>query len=145
MATVYSDIFDLFLQSVQDYNIDNLIVSSTPLAETFMTGFLVKAIPNFQGCLKDLDDRNDSTKTFNITLDSNEKVILSNLMVVEWWQRQIHDIRQISLHINVAEAKHYAESQNLKEKVVAMLAVQDLVERQITKYQYGNLDLGQWT
>lgn len=141
MATLYSDINDLFLQRVQDYTLDALYVASTPLFEMRLKGWLINAIPNFQGCAQDLEDRDDTTGTFNITLTTSEKVILSKLMLDEWWDTQVNDIRQIMLHINVSEAKHYAEGQNLKEKKAAQIANREDVERLITKYQYKNLDL----
>lgn len=141
MATAYTEIYDLFLQRVQDYVLDALYVASTPLFEARLQGWLLNAIPNFQGCVQDLEDRNDSSGTFNITLSTAEKAILSKLMLIEWWDTQINDIRQIMLHINVAEAKHYAEGQNLKEKKAAQIADREDVERMITKYQYANLDL----
>lgn len=141
MATAYSEIYDLFLQRVQDYTLDALYVASTPLFENRLKGWLIGAIPNFQGCLQDLEDRNDITNTFNISLNTSEKVILSKLMLNEWWDTQIDDIRQITLHINVAEAKHYAEGQNLKEKKSAQIVNMEQTERLITKYQYDNLDL----
>jgi hypothetical protein len=139
--TSYSDVYDLFLQRVQDYTLNALYVSSTPLFEARLQGWLINAIPNFQGCLKDLEDRNDTTFTFNTTLTTTEKVILSKLMLIEWWETQINDIRQIMLHINVSEAKHYAEGQNLKEKKAAQIADREDADRLITRYGYGNLSL----
>src|SRR5210317_1991103 len=101
MATPYSDIFELFLSSMKDYVIDKLfsqdIQNSTNNAELYMKPYLIRAIPRFDRCLKDLEDRNDSTMTFNVTLNTDEKVILSNLMRFEWLTREVSDIRQMHL------------------------------------------------
>jgi len=67
LATLYSEVFDLFMSSIASYELDNLFASSVTNFETRLTGWLVNAIPNFDGCLKDLEDRNDNTKQFTAT------------------------------------------------------------------------------
>ena len=84
MATPYSEVFDLFLASIQDYRIKRLYEKSVEDMENYLMSFLIKAITNFRKCKTDLEDRDDVNKIFNQTLSTDEKVILSNLMIVEW-------------------------------------------------------------
>ena len=140
MATLYSEVFDLFMSSIASYELDNLFASSVTNFETRLTGWLVNAIPNFDGCLKDLEDRNDNTKQFTATLTTDEKVILSNLMIVEFLKKEVNDIRQMRQKLGDPTFKAYSEANNLKERVNLLSTMNDLVQAQITRYQYKNID-----
>ena len=140
MATLYSEVFDLFMSSIASYELDNLFNSSVANFETRLTGWLVNAIPNFDGCLKDLEDRNDTTKQFTDTLNTDEKVILSNLMIVEFLKKEVNDIRQMRQKLGDPTFKAYSEANNLKERVNLLNTMNDLVQTQITRYQYKNID-----
>lgn len=140
MATLYSTIFDLFMSSIASYELDNLFSSSVTNFETRLTGWLINAIPNFDGCLKDLEDRNDNTKQFTATLTTDEKVILSNLMIVEFLKKEVNDIRQMRQKLGDPTFKAYSEANNLKERVNLLSTMNDLVQAQITRYQYKNID-----
>ena len=142
MATPYSSIFDLFLVSIQDYKIDNLYISSPTSFETYLKGFLIKGLINFTNCKQDLEDRNDTSNTFNITLTTTEQVILSNLMVIEWLTKEVNDIKQMQLHLQDGDFKTYAEANNLKEKNALLTSTRENVDRQMNKYSYSNID---WT
>lgn len=142
--TSYSEVFDLFLVSVQDYKIDRLY-SATPTAfENYLTGFLIKAIPRFDNCAQDLEDRDDTSKTFNITLTTTEKVILSNWMVYEWLQKNIQDIRQMNLHLNDTDFKHYSEQENLKGKMNHSHSIREIISQDMTSYELKNVDWTSW-
>lgn len=142
--TNYSDIYDLFLVSIQDYKLDSLY-SATPTAfESVLKGYLIKAIPRFDNCAKDLEDRDDTTQIFNITLTTSEKVILSNIMAYEWYQRQINDIRQMNLKMSNTDFKTYSESNNLKEKMERADRLREIFEQDITRYGLKNVDWDAW-
>jgi hypothetical protein len=142
LATLYSEIFELVLSGFNDYKIDRLFSSATPTsAEVYMTPFLVKAIPNFDNCEQDLEDRNDTTRTFNITLNTDEKVILSELTIVQLLKKEVNDVKQMELHLSDPKAfKHYAEANNLKEKRETMYSAQESAERLMVKYSQKNIN-----
>ena len=48
MATPYSEVFDLFLTSIQDYRINRLYEKSVEDMENYLMPFLIKAIVNFR-------------------------------------------------------------------------------------------------
>lgn len=145
MATPYSEIFSLFLDSINDYKIDRLYLSAVEnSADVYMTPFLIKAIPNFDNCQQDLEDRDDTTRTFNITLTTNEKVILSNLMVVEWLTKEVNDIRQMSLHLVDKGFTTYAEANNLREKKELLNSTRETVEKQMIRYGNKYIDFDDW-
>jgi hypothetical protein len=141
MGTPYSEINELFLSGIQDYKIDRLFQSSTPsLVDDYILPFMTRGLINFKKCKKDLSNRDNMNKMFNITLDDEEKVILSNLMIVEWLNREVNDILQMKLHLNDTDFKLHSAAQNLKEKREHLYGLNELVHKQITQYGYNNLD-----
>ena len=92
LATPYSDIIDLAMIRLTNYELDALKASSPTNFYTYMTGMLVSGIPNFTNCKQDLTDRNDTTMTFNITLTDAEKDILSLLTSIQVLEKEIFDI-----------------------------------------------------
>ena len=143
MATLYSDIFELVLSGFNDYKIDKLYQSdiTSRNMDVYLTGFLIRAIPNFDNCEQDLEDRNDTSRTFNITLTTDEKVILSELAIVQLLKKEVNDVKQMELHLSDPKAyKHYAEANNLKEKRDTMYSAQENAERMMVKYSHKNID-----
>lgn len=140
MSTPYSDVFNLFLTSIQDYRINKLYSQSVEQMENYLMPFLIKAITNFRKCKTDLEDRDDVNKVFNQTLSTDEKVILSNLMIVEWLTKEVNDILSLKLFLQDTDFKTYSQSQNLKEKRELLTTMKDMVDKQITQYSYNNFD-----
>lgn len=140
MSTPYSDVFNLFLTSIQDYRINKLYSQSVEQMENYLIPFLIKAITNFRKCKTDLEDRDDTNKIFNQTLSTDEKVILSNLMIVEWLTKEVNDILGMKLFLQDTDFKTYSQSQNLKEKRELLTTMKDMVDKQITQYSYNNFD-----
>ena len=140
MATPYSEVFDLFLASIQDYRINRLYEKSVEDMENYLIPFLIKAITNFRKCKTDLEDRDDTNKVFNQTLSTDEKVILSNLMIVEWLTKEVNDILGMKLFLQDTDFKTYSQSQNLKEKRELLTTMKEIVDKQIVQYSYNNFD-----
>ena len=78
--TTYDEIYDLFTQVVDDYELAELYNASVEKFQTYLQGFLMLAIAEFSKCKKDLSNRDDLEAHFNITLSDVEKTILSKLM-----------------------------------------------------------------
>lgn len=140
MSTPYSDVFNLFLTSIQDYRINKLYSQSVEQMENYLIPFLIKAITNFRKCKTDLEDRDDVNKIFNQTLSTDEKVILSNLMMVEWLTKEVNDILGMKLFLQDTDFKTYSQSQNLKEKRELLTTMKEMVDKQIVQYSYNNFD-----
>jgi len=143
MATAYSDIFDLFMTLVDDYRLVALYQSNVATFETYVQSWLIFAIVDFQDiCDQDLTDRNDTTRTFNIDLTDENKVILSELMVKYWLNKEVQDKLQMNLTITDSDFKHYAESQNYREKNAALQVLIENTSQRLLSYEYKKTD---WT
>jgi hypothetical protein len=140
MATPYSEVFDLFLTSIQDYRINRLYEKSVEDMENYLMSFLIKAIVNFRKCKTDLEDRDDTNKVFNQTLSTDEKVILSNLMIVEWLTKEVNDILSLRNFLQDTDFKTYSQANNLKEKRELLTTMKEMVDKQIIQYSYNNFD-----
>ena len=133
--TPYSDIFDLALTTLEDYELNNLLSLSEQNFMEYMTGFLVKAISNFDNCKQDLSDRNDETFTFNIELTHYEIDILSDWVAIQILKKEIFDIRQIRGMIqNKADANRHSEAPLLDKKILLQTSLIELVDKKQTDY-----------
>jgi hypothetical protein len=107
---------------------------------TYMTGFLLRAIPSFSGCSQDLSDRNDTTMTFNIELTDAEKDILACLIAVQILKKEVHDIRQIRGMIKNKDGERYSEANLLKEKMSLQDRLIELADKKKSEYDISNTD-----
>ena len=145
MATLYSTIIDIALVTIRDYKIDKLFNLSPTDFETYMTGFLIKAIPKFTNCVQDLTDRNDTTRQFNVTLTDVEIGILSDFLLLEWLDSEIYDIRQITGMLqNGKEAHRYSEANLLDKKILLRTTTRESLDVRQTAYSISNTDWTGW-
>lgn len=146
MATTYASIYDLALTQIEDYRLDALYVSSPTNFATMFNGWLMKAIPRFDNCVKDLTDRNETTKQFNITLDYNEIDILSEYIVVAWLTKQINDTRQLTgMMQNGKEGRRYSEANLAKEKANIRDKREEALDNRKTRYGLTHNDWEGWS
>lgn len=136
MGTPFSQIYDLALIVIKDYNIEHLFATDIYSFNTLMEGMLVRSIPKFVGCAKSLDyNFTEDGVEFNRVLSTTEQVILADLMVLTWFESNMNDIRQMNLHLTGRDFKMYAESQNLKEKSETFDRLREKVRQDICDYQ----------
>jgi hypothetical protein len=148
VSTTFEEVYDLFTIVVQDYKLTELYNYSVEHTSddftTYLQGFLIRAIPRFTYCANSLSYTTTPTAQFTATLTLNEKEILSDLMVVEWFDREINDVTQFNLHLNDTDFKHYAEGQNLKEKSDRIDRLREKIKQDMTDYEFGNIDWNAW-
>jgi len=144
--TPYTDIFDLFLMQVQDYRLMDLYNNGDGEANlnTYLTGFMILAIPEFYPCTQDLEDRDDSLLTFNYEMSVDNKKILSKLMVKEWLAKELKDILQMRWNITDHDFKHYSEAQNTKSKQDVLSELREECSQLLIDYEYKNNDWQSW-
>ncbi|MET3209914.1 UNVERIFIED_CONTAM: hypothetical protein ABIC26_002862 [Paenibacillus sp. PvR008] len=116
--TPYSKIFERFQSKIQDYTIDEMFLRSIEDYEDYLTGFLKSGLVKFSYCKSDLSDRDEENKNFTADLTELEQEILSQLMLGEWFEKEVNNILDMRLAISSSDWKRYSESQNFKEKAV---------------------------
>ncbi|MEJ3719129.1 hypothetical protein WGM54_14000 [Paenibacillus polymyxa] len=116
--TPYSKIFERFQGKIQDYTIDEMFLNSIEDYENYLTGFLKSGLVKFSYCKNDLFDRDEENRSFTADLTELEQEILSQLMLSEWFEKEVNNILDMRLAISSSDWKRYSESQNFKEKAV---------------------------
>jgi len=146
MATPYSDIYDIALVEIRDYKLDKLYTLSPTNFAIYLNGFLLKAIPKFDNCIKDLSDRNETTKQFNKTLDDDEKDLLAEYLVVAWLTSEINDVRQLTgMMQNGKEARRYSEANLLDKKIALRDKTIETLDTRKTQYGLKHNDWEGWS
>jgi hypothetical protein len=146
-GTPYTDIYDLFLNRIKDWRLNVLYNNGDGEADlnTYLQGFLILAIPDFDNCTQDLEDRDDTTlNQFNQTLTTQNKVILSLLMTKKWLDKEIRDVTQMSLHLQGGDFRTFSEQSNLKAKQEYAIILDEEISQTLTKYGYSNLNWQEW-
>lgn len=146
VLTPFSDIFNLFLNTIQDYRIAKMFAdeSKKDMAVDLLNTFLYKAISKFDNCVKDIANVDMSSGTFNVALDIREKTILSDLMVLSWLDWNINDIRQMNWTLNDNDFRHYSEEKNLREKSMYADRLREKVYQDMTDYGYIHTPFKEW-
>ena len=141
MGTPYSEIYDLALMSIEDYILNQMSQEDEEKFSLYLQGFLIRAIPNFNNCLKSLEDRDDDKSAFNIDLDDDEKSILADWLVIMYLDKEILDRRQIVGMIqNKNKAHRYSEANLLKEKLDMRTRKYEQVRNKQRDYSLKHID-----
>lgn len=146
MATTYASIYDLALTQIEDYRLDALYASSPTNFTILFNGWLMKAIPRFENCVKDLSDRDETLKKFTATLDDDEIDILSEYIVIAWLTKQINDTRQLTgMMQNGKEGRRYSEANLAKEKANIRDKREEALDNRKMRYGLSHNDWEGWS
>ena len=97
--TEFSEIYHIFLNSIQDYHLKNLFQENIEFAEDMLQTFLMKAVVNFYKCDK-IKNVDTVSGEFHCELTIEEKHILANFMLLAWLDYNINDITQMEINLN---------------------------------------------
>ena len=142
--TYFSEIYRLFLGSIQSYELETLFVQDTDAAEEKLEIYLIKSIPEFSTCVKDLNNVDMQEKCFNEILDIDEKVILCDLMVEKWFEQTVNDILNIREVLGDTDYKISNKPQQLKASVDAMEIAREKVHHNMTQYSFKHNPPDDW-
>lgn len=144
--TSYDTIIDLALVSIEDYHLNRLAIDSPKDFNIVLEGFMIRGLPNFENCKKDLSSRDDEERVFLCKLSEIEKSIIADYTVISWLDKEIHDIRQITgMMQNNKEAHRYSEANNLNAKVHRRDQLIEQVATKKTTYSFNEANwLNKW-
>lgn len=124
MGTPFETVFDYFRMAIEDYRLDKVRATDSEMFYTRLRGLLTVGIPTFD-CLKSLAftsqeeviDTETVTRYYFIeTLDTDEIMIISKIMIEKWFERDVNDIRAYGNYMSQKEFKKESASQGLKVK-----------------------------
>jgi len=110
MSTPFSNIYNLFLDSISDYTFLDLDID---VKNSILKGYLIKAVINFKKSNTDLS-RNDDTEVFTNDLTEEEQFILSQYMVMFWMIQQIYNINLLRQRMSSKDFKLTSQAQHLE-------------------------------
>ena len=110
MSTPFSNIYNLFLDSISDYTFLDLDID---VKNSILKGYLIKAAINFKKSNTDLS-RNDDTEVFTNDLTEEEQFILSQYMVMFWMIQQIYNINLLRQRMSSKDFKLTSQAQHLE-------------------------------
>jgi hypothetical protein len=143
MATLASEVMDLFMSSISDWRLDSLIATSgSPALITYLEPLLLKSIDEFKRVCNQTLTYSKVTQSFSLDLNQQNINVLSQLMEKFWQRKNISDIRQMNLSIKDREFDHYAEGQNLKEKRALYNETKEEISQILLDY---SLTYNDWT
>lgn len=124
MGTPFETVFDYFKFAIEDYRLDKVKAIDAERFYTILRGLLTTGIPTFD-CLKSLaftrEEEIINTETvvryyFIETLDSDEIMIISKIMIEKWFERDVNDIKAYGNYMSQKEFKKESANEGLKVK-----------------------------
>lgn len=132
--TTYQEIFALFTNKITDYSLPSLTQDE---AEFRMEKFLDSSISRFTPyCEKDLTNRNDILKQFNIDLSTLEKEILSLMMVYEWTNSFVLSEEFLKQKLGTKDYQIYSPANHLEKLIQLRSSIQNEIDHLISLYYY---------
>lgn len=134
--TLYTDIIDLALVIIDDYELNALYQKDKDKFTLYMSGFLKLAIGEFIYCKQDLTKRDEVGLKFNLILTDEEQRILALLIAQNWFKRKVQDTTQIQNKLLDRDFKQHSEAQNLQAKTQWYNVIREEVDQALNNYGY---------
>jgi hypothetical protein len=140
-GTEFAQVLDSFMQRVQDYKLVILYNTSVTDFQTYCESFLLDAVEEFSPiCDQSLAN---SSSTFTETLTQKNIRILSMLMTRYWLQKEVNDVRQMSLHLQDKDFRTFSEANHLREKQAKYNSLREELSQELVNYKLN--DSGLWS
>lgn len=133
MTTLYEEIFERFTSKIEDYDLLGMFQDEI---EEILADFLRSSIPKFTYCAKDLANRDDVLKQFNIELIDMEKEILSLLMVVEYLSPKIIRSELLEQRLGSKDFQLWSPANQLKETRELRESAKNEAKNLMVEYYY---------
>lgn len=147
MATTFSDIYDLFITTITDYQLKQYLDISEEAVETYLEPFLRFAVVQFERAYgDDISDKMDfENKTIEVDLKEREKVIIAMLMIQHWFRPVLNDLIDIQMGLSTTDFKRTSEAQHLKELESKYQQLREETSQLLTEYQLDyKVDWKEW-
>ena len=142
--TKISDIYKMFLLTIQDYRIKKMFIDSPEVADDLMQNFLMDAVSKFINCSKQINELDFENDTFFCELDIQEKTIIKDLMVIAWMNWNVNDITQMNWSLNDNDFRHFSEEKNLREKSEYADRLREKVSQDMVNYGLSHTPFKEW-
>jgi len=144
MATTLVDVNDLFMVLVNDSRLTALFQSSVTNFNTYLEGWLLFAIDEFDSiCTQDLT-YSVATQEFTATLTQKNKLVLAQLMTKYWMEKQVQDDLQMRVNVVDRSFKHTSMATNFRERKDFLSQKREEISQLLIEYEYANNSWDDW-
>lgn len=138
MATPYSDVFNVFLGKITDYDLPKF---NDIDREDILEGYMVSACVKFNKvCLVDLYDRNNDSKQFNNDLDDEIIDIITENMLVEWLKPKLLSTENLENALSTKDFSLFSPAYLLGNIRETMNLIKKEARVLINNYSFNNAD-----
>ncbi len=133
MGTPFTEVFDEFMTSVDDYRLITLFQASPENFTTYLTGWLKPAVVKFEEVCDQSLAYNLNTKTFVEVLTNRNIVKLSEIIKLYWLQKTVDDVSQMKAKIQT-DFHTYSEAQNYKTMQDRLILLDEAISQLLVNY-----------
>jgi len=130
-GTTFTEVFDFFMTTISDYKLITLFNASQTDFNTYLSGWLIQAIPEFVNCDQSLAYTN---MEFTQTLSQKNINILSLLLKKLWLEKEIDNILQMNNLVQDKDFKTFSQGQNMLAKQSRYNMLKEEVSQKLTEY-----------
>jgi len=141
MGTTFTEIYDFFMTTITDYRLITLFNTSETDFNTYLSAWLIQAIPEFYNCDQSLAY---ATNEFAVTLTQKNINILVLLMKKIWLEKEIDNILQMNNLVQDRDFKTFSQGQNMKAKQDRYVILKEEVSQKLVDYGLNGINWTQW-
>lgn len=131
MGTTFNEIYDFFLTTITDYRLVALYNTSVSDFQTYLSAWLIEAIPEFTNCDQSLAY---TSSEFTETLTQKNINVLILMMKKKWFEKELENILQMTNVVTDRDFKMYSQANNMKEKRERLITLQEEVSQKLVEY-----------
>lgn len=141
-GTTFNEIYDNLMMTITDYRLITLYNTSVTDFQTYLSAWLIQAIPEFTNCDQSLVYSNSE---FTETLTQKNIGILILLMKKKWFEKELENILQMTNVVQDRDFKMHSQANNLKEKRERLITLQEEVSQKLVDYGFAySTDWAAW-
>lgn len=136
MATPYSDIYNVYLAKITDYDIPKFTDSEN---EEILKRHMVSACTKFNKvCKVDLNNRDDELCEFNEDLDDEVIDIISENMLINWLQPKLLDSEKLQNCLSTKDFSLFSPANLLKETRETFSVIKSNARALVNNYSFSH-------
>jgi hypothetical protein len=149
MGTNLTEIVDLFLGNIDDYKLNLIYTTSGSITlNTYVEPWLLQSINDFLPvCDQDLTYTSISTTidgSFTETLTQENKVLLAQIMVIYWLERNIQNNLSFNNYLQDRDFKGFSPANITKSKQDFLNTKREEISQKIVDYSLRKNDWVSW-
>lgn len=133
MATPFSEIYDLFLAQIDDYELSELDPEEIDIV---IEKYLINGLVSVQSLVTSIDDVDLQKKQFNQTIPLMEKILLAKAMKLEWVREKKYSEELMRKSIGDRDYKAVQGTEYLKELTNVEKNLKEEIRHAITERSY---------